>query len=357
MSLTVCLTANTLDYPEGGGHLWVHLNWALGLRALGCRVLWLEPVPPGLPAARVQAMVAALKPRLQRYGLAEGLALCGQTAEPLAPGAADGCLDLDAAAAADLLLDLRYDLDPGVVGRFRRTAQLDIDPGGLQIWISKGELRLPRHDVYFTIGETVGRPGARFPDCGLPWQYTPPCVALDWRPPRWAAKDAPFTTVAHWYDGWMADDGEGYVNGKRSGFLPFFDLPRRTAQILELATDLLPDDEDQVTLWDKGWRLRDAAAVSAGEIDLAALTEEWPERIVGECEQEYKRARWPRGAPADFGRTLCAARLYLFLRWLADHPSWINVKGSFRYFEQLRSAGERWGLIASESRTGGVAVP
>ena len=29
MSVTVWLLANTLSYPEGGGHLWVYLNWAL----------------------------------------------------------------------------------------------------------------------------------------------------------------------------------------------------------------------------------------------------------------------------------------------------------------------------------------
>ena len=31
MSLIVCLAANTLAYPEGGGHLWGYLNWSLGL--------------------------------------------------------------------------------------------------------------------------------------------------------------------------------------------------------------------------------------------------------------------------------------------------------------------------------------
>ena len=31
MSQTVCLAANCIGYPEGGGHLWVYLNWALGL--------------------------------------------------------------------------------------------------------------------------------------------------------------------------------------------------------------------------------------------------------------------------------------------------------------------------------------
>ena len=37
VSLVVWLGANTLDYPDGAGHQWVYLNWALGLRALGCQ--------------------------------------------------------------------------------------------------------------------------------------------------------------------------------------------------------------------------------------------------------------------------------------------------------------------------------
>ena len=43
--MTICLTpAGTLNYDEGGGHFWVFLNWALGLRSLGYRVIWLELV-------------------------------------------------------------------------------------------------------------------------------------------------------------------------------------------------------------------------------------------------------------------------------------------------------------------------
>src|SRR5260370_35175370 len=45
MSLTVCVApANTVAYPNGGGHLWVYLHWALALKALGCRVIWLEGI-------------------------------------------------------------------------------------------------------------------------------------------------------------------------------------------------------------------------------------------------------------------------------------------------------------------------
>ena len=41
---TVCMTPLTLGYPQGGGHLWVYVNWALSLQALGCRVVWLEDI-------------------------------------------------------------------------------------------------------------------------------------------------------------------------------------------------------------------------------------------------------------------------------------------------------------------------
>jgi hypothetical protein len=263
MSITVCLAADTLDYPQGGGHFWVYLNWALGFRAAGCRLIWLELVEPDTATHTVREWVAALKHRLERYGLADSLALWQQESQSVPPDVAGGCLGLEDAAEADLLVDIRYDLRPEVVGRFRRSAMLDIDPGELQIWLSKGEIELAPHSVYFSIGETVGRPGARFPDAGIEWHYTPPCVALDWWAPRWCAAGAPFTTVAHWYDGWMEDDGGGYIDGKRSAFMPFIDLPLRAGRHFELALDLVPEDEDQQLLWRNGWRVRESAAVAA----------------------------------------------------------------------------------------------
>src|SRR5213593_4871892 len=87
MSLTVCLApANTVAYPNGGGHLWVYLHWALALRDLGCRVIWLEGIdvddrdtsPAGRRRRRGGAApdcVATLKARLAPYGLADALAL------------------------------------------------------------------------------------------------------------------------------------------------------------------------------------------------------------------------------------------------------------------------------------------
>ena len=270
MSTTVCLLADTLYYPKGGGHLWVYLNWALGLRASGCRVIWLERIVPGRhPSHEVQAKVAALKGHLEHYGLAEDLMLCSYTGEPteepLPRAAVEECLDFEAAAEADLLLNLGYRISPELLGRFRRSALLDIDPGLLQVWMNKGQISIPPHDVYFTIGETVGQPQAKFPDTGLKWQYTPPCVALDWWLPHHAPVDAPFTTVTHWSGkGWMEDGGEAYRNDKRAGFLPFVDLPRSTAHPLELALLLAPwEDDERAALQERGWRVRDAHAAAS----------------------------------------------------------------------------------------------
>src|ERR1041384_3383615 len=129
MSLNVCLAANALIYPEGGGHLWVYLNWALGLRALGCRVIWLEGVDPALPVDTIQAYVTALKQRLERYGLAECVALCSRTEASLPRECMAGFLDLEVAAEADVFLTLLYGMPAQVVQRFPRSALIDIDPG------------------------------------------------------------------------------------------------------------------------------------------------------------------------------------------------------------------------------------
>jgi len=93
------------------------------------------------------------------------------------------------------------------------------------------------------------------------------------------------------------------------------------------------------TIYPVDW---ESAAVAAGEIDLASLTEGWPAEIARRCEREYQQARWPRGAPAAFARTLEAARLYWCLRWLSDSET---GAGSSKYLEQMRQAGERLGVV------------
>ena len=251
-----------MGYPEGGGHVWVFLNWALGVKALGCRVIWLEDVRPTMPAATARSNADALRRYLQPFGLADNLALAYHGDSVWS----DQYLDLEDACQADLLLNFHYRLRSEIVERFRRSALVDIDPGLLQVWLSTRQIMMARHDLYFTTGETVGRPDSRFPDGGLSWHYTPPCVAAGWWPSHPASVDAAFTTVSHWEaeTEWVEFNGETYANDKRTGFGPFLDLPQLTDIPLELALCIPgPKNNEWIDLERRGWHIRDSRAVAS----------------------------------------------------------------------------------------------
>ena len=247
MPTTICLAANTLYYPHEGGHFWVYLNWALGFRALGCRIIWMECVNRSGNVDVLQSQFQALKNRLQPFRLADCVALYTHNGESLPKDVAASCISLESALEAHLLFNMDYASVPEtLLAAFSRTALLDIDPGLLQIWLDNGSMSLAPHDVYFTIGETVGQPSACFPDAGLAWHFTPPCVSLDQWPATRAATGAAFTTISHWQgDEWVEHRGEIYCNDKRSAFLPYLDLARHAPHPLELALCLGAHEEDE----------------------------------------------------------------------------------------------------------------
>src|SRR6266540_2843883 len=159
---TVVLSAfSVANFPEGGGHFWVYLQYVLGLRQLGCEVYWLEGFRTDGDADQAAAALATFRARMEQFGLRDKVILYVTRGLKPSPGAPTEYLDMtrDEAEAvlarADLLLNFHYAISPGLLARFRRTALVDIDPGLLQFWISSGQLRVARHDSYFTIGEGV----------------------------------------------------------------------------------------------------------------------------------------------------------------------------------------------------------
>jgi hypothetical protein len=87
------------------------------------------------------------------------------------------------------------------------------------------------------------------------------------------------------------------------------------------------------------------AAVSAGEIDLAALTEGWKPEDVRLATESYVDARWEGNAPDDFAESIEAARVYLHLQALGDLvPGPFKAKDEWR-LEHLRAIAERRGLV------------
>jgi hypothetical protein len=289
MATVVISPFGVAGFPAGGGHFWVYAQYAQGLLRLGCEVVWLERVSGALSEADAATFFA----RMERCGLG-GRALLYRD-EREVPEAI--------ASRADLLLNFDQRIDPALLGRFRRTALVDIDPGLLQLWIATGQLDVAPHDVHFTTGETVGTAAARFPDGDRDWVYTPPPVCLESWPYSHDPGCEAFTTVSSWWGGngkgeWVTDGGSLlFENNKRVSFLRFVRLPLVTPQPLELAlalgegdpegaageggprrrgrrptggaTDYVSDDADREELERHGWRLRDAQEV-AGSPELYA---------------------------------------------------------------------------------------
>ena len=227
--MKVCLLANSFYYLEGGGHFWVYLNWALGLRSLGCQVVWMEPVFPVSDKGQVSMRIAKLKSYLASYGFGD-LAIPWEQELP-----GERCLILEDTVDADLLLNMVPRVDSSLVNRFRRSALIDIDPGLTQVAIAEGQMEMAEHDHYFTIGETVGEKGSPFPDCGLRWFYTPPPVSLDLWTQTESQGTQPYTAITHWWAEPLQFQGESYPNGKRETFRQLVTLPRLTNAKLELA--------------------------------------------------------------------------------------------------------------------------
>jgi hypothetical protein len=134
--------------------------------------------------------------------------------------------------------------------------------------MATGQLTVPPHDCYITIGETVGTERALFPDCGLDWIHIRPPVCLELWPYRYDASCAAFTTVAGWWSGmWIKEIVNGqevfHENTKRVSFLAFADLPQHTTQPLELALFTADTDgEDLRSLAGRGWRIRQSREVA-----------------------------------------------------------------------------------------------
>lgn len=269
--IKVCLAPTHFLWNASlGGHAWVFLNWALGLQANGAEVTFLERARRATDVDGLVRHVASFRELLSGLGLSARVALMGKDDEltGLAPAyeALDGGLvPLSVAQAdSDLLLNFRYGTRQHVVSGFRRTALVDIDPGLLQLWIRSGHVRPAAHDVYFTIGETVGQSGGVVPDCGIQWEYTPPPVFLDAWPVTAVPSTAPLTTVTNWWGEYETIDGRMINNEKRTEFLEYIELPSHASVPLELAIFSAEGRaSDASVLESHGWRTRVASEVSA----------------------------------------------------------------------------------------------
>ena len=256
MTRVLIATVRLLEFMEGGGHFWAYMQYVEALRRLGAEVYLLDSStwPDGPPDPD---RLREFHDRMARYGLRDRVIVAGN-------GDARAALP-DVLDDVDLLLNFDYHLSQDIVSAVARTALVDIDPGLLQFWISRGFISPAAHDVYFTIGETVGRRPELIPDCGLRWLQIRPPVCLDSWPYTHDAGAESFTTVSSWWgeEDYVGDPDGYYDNTKRTAFFDFIDLPRITDQPLELALFLAESDgADRRSLEEHGWRVRNSPEIA-----------------------------------------------------------------------------------------------
>ena len=276
MATVIVSTHNVMNFPDGGGHFWVYMQYIEGLRRAGCDVYWLEQFRPYKDPQYNAKLIASFVERMQHWGMGDRVVLYVLPESTNSTGEVEPQyinLSADQAEAilkrADLLLNFNYRMPPDLLCRFRRTALVDIDPGLLQVWISTGQIRPAPHDYYLTTGETVGTEQAMFPSCDINWIHIRPPICLEHWPYVHDPDCEAFTTVAGWWSGeWVTEIVDGrpvlYENNKRVSFLEFATLPQLTSQPLELALLMSRNDgAERKLLEDHGWRIQHSREVAA----------------------------------------------------------------------------------------------
>lgn len=274
MRPTAVVAGALANKPGNGGNAWSRLQWALGLRALGFDVVFVEQIAPeacvdrcGAPADFAQSVNRAyFRSVCARFGLAGGAALvCGDRYEGL-----DRAELERRTAASAVLVNIGGHLALETVKRAaRRRVFFDDDPGYTQLWQAQGlaAKRLEGHDVYFTVGANVGADGCSLPTGGIHWRPARPPVVLDqW--PRAPAEPGRFTTVASWRGAYgTVGDGRQAYGPKAHEFRHLANLPRRAGLAFEVALDIHPaDDKDVDLLRQGGWKVVEPRRV-AGDPD------------------------------------------------------------------------------------------
>ncbi len=323
--------------PEQGGATWAVLQYLLGFRRLGCRVLFVESLPEssltpqGVPVDRTRN-ADYFRKVMGDFGFDMDSAFLVAGTRQAVGLSYEELRRI--ARSADMLINISGLLaDEALTGEIPRRIYLDLDPTFCQLWHASNacDMRFRGHTHFVTIGLAIGRPDCLVPTCGLPWITTPqPVVLSHWPVAHRITYDA-LTTVSHWRS-YGSIEHEGIFYGQKAhSFRRFMTLPSLTSEKLLPALAIHPDEQqDLAALAANGWRWLDPARVARTPAD-------------------YRR--FIRGSKAEFG---IAKSGYVASRcgWMSDRSlcylaSGRPVLAQETGFSHFIPAGE--GLFAFES--------
>jgi hypothetical protein len=284
--LRVVVTGLVATYPVGGV-AWDYLQYLEGFRQLGCDVFYLEDtgqwcydpeaatfVRDATAGARyLAAALAAFAPELASAWSVRGPddVIHGRDGGTVARVCRDADLFVNVSGASRLRDEYRaarvlafVDTDPC----YSQARAVAVDRGTVDPQMREAVAIMRAHDVFFTLGEHVGAADCAIPTVGLRWRPTRQPIVLDRWPVTPVPADAPFTTVMSWRIDPPAPIVDGHVyGGKDVEFARMLDLPRRTAERLQVA---IAGAAPRARIRAAGWEVVDAHGVSRTMADYQA---------------------------------------------------------------------------------------
>jgi hypothetical protein len=273
----IAIVASPLaNKPLSGGHAWVPLSFAVGLRRLGFDVYLVEQIDSGVcvDAGGGPASFAESINRSFFIDVTDEAGFAGRRALISDGGRESEGFDLERlreiAADADLLVNIsgHARLD-GLVSGPRARAYIDMDPGFTQHWNRSGLLPegIRDHEFHFSVAANIGAPDCGIPADGLDWKpIVQPVVLDDWPTAEGggATEAGRFTTVATWRcpSGLVSFDGITFPD-KLHEFRRLQALPSVVERRFEIALDIHPGDvADRDRLEANGWQLVEPRVVA-----------------------------------------------------------------------------------------------
>lgn len=261
-----------------GGFAWQTANYLLGFRALGHDVWFYEdtgmwncrdaynPITNEFSRSYEHG-IATTANFLSRIGLGDRWVFV-DVDRGIKYGPAGSCIN-SLLKQVDLLVSF------GPVNRLpaelcwgKPSVFIDADPVFTQLKLENRDsgLRaiLDAHNSHFTFGENISNSGSNLPTGGYHWHPTRQPVAMEhWQNP--GPPGTTYTTVGTWNSRGreMEYHGETFTWDKRTEWCRFLDLPSRTNNRFELATDIDSVRGDRELLTAHGWQVVDPMCVSA----------------------------------------------------------------------------------------------
>jgi hypothetical protein len=255
--------------PLQGGATWAVLQYVLGLRQLGHKVVVVEPisVKSFRPADcdLIESVNAAYFRQVAAdFGLTKSAAILSENSRQTIGIRYDELHSF--ATQADVLINVSGMLiDRELTDSIPIKVYLDLDPVFIQLWqFACGvDMRFNGHTHFVTVGLALGTPSCRVPTCGEKWMHTFQPIVLESWPRSREIRYNGLTTVGNWR-GYGSIEYRGEFFGQKAHSLrEFIDLPRQTNEKFFLALAIHPGEtQDLEAISQGGWNLVDPRKVA-----------------------------------------------------------------------------------------------